>query len=737
MATFKIGIDDRTDEERKMDKEMEKGASDLPMDTFFQEDHANVKPEVKINLSNVKKLVKRSDVQSQDKRFDPKTLLDAVVSGDVTRLQGLEEYLNKNYITLMSECYKSDEKTVLMKALLNLKDGNTETVEYLLSIAEKTNDLDKLVNAERTHSSYKGQTALHIAIERRNKRCAELLIQKGADVHAKACGTFFQPLSETCFYFGELPLSLAACTNQKDIVDLLMEKADVRLKDTLGNTVLHALVMVADNSPVNTDFIISMYDYILTKDAAKNPEKERLEDIENNQGLTSIKLAAKLGKIGLLEHILHREFQQEECRRLSRRFTEWAYGPVSGSVYDLDSIDTYKPNSVLEIVVYGSEIPNRLEMLQIEPLNKLLEDKWKRFAKWMFLIQFMMYLFYLIIFTAVCYHREEGTPPFPIKKNLKGYLMLAGYIIMAFGSLYFLIVVMLGLKKKRPSLQAMLVDGYSDLLFLFQAGLFVTCMVLYFCGRQQYLAFLVLSLAMSWINLLYFSRGSQNMGIYNIMIQKIFLGDLLRFLFVYVVFLVGFSAALVTLLNEPTEGWPSVRNNTNVTIDCKKPYFKTISCTFLELFKFTIGIGDLEFTEDYEFGHVFYVLLISYIVLTYILLLNMLIALMSKNVDDMFEKSTSIWKLQRAITILDLERYAFGLKKKLRSGVKRKMDNTDRWFLRVEEVNWKDFQSNLGIVSEDPGKCNTPMPPESYREPSQQRLEVPAEEEALLASVSV
>ncbi|GAA6096629.1 transient receptor potential cation channel subfamily V member 1-like, partial [Tachysurus ichikawai] len=166
--------------------------------------------------------------------------------------------------------------------------------------------------------------------------------------------------------------------------------------------------------------------------------------------------------------------------------------------------------------------------------------------------------------------------------------------------------------------------------------------------------------------------------------------------------------ALVTLLKEPTEGWPSVRNNTNVIIGCKKPFFKTISCTILELFKFTIhvGIGDLEFKEDYEYGYVFYVLLIFYIVLTYILLLNMLIALKSKNV-DMSEKSTSIWKLQRAITILDLERCAWGLKKKLRSGVKRTQYNTDRWFLRVEEVNLKDFHRKLGIVSEDPGKCNT------------------------------
>jgi hypothetical protein len=39
-------------------------------------------------------------------------------------------------------------------------------------------------------------------------------------------------------------------------------------------------------------------------------------------------------------------------------------------------------------------------------------------------------------------------------------------------------------------------------------------------------------------------------------------------------------------------------------------------------------------------------LLISYIVLTYILLLNMLIALMSRTVEKMSLESTSIWKLQ-------------------------------------------------------------------------------------------
>lgn len=48
----------------------------------------------------------------------------------------------------------------------------------------------------------------------------------------------------------------------------------------------------------------------------------------------------------------------------------------------------------------------------------------------------------------------------------------------------------------------------------------------------------------------------------------------------------------------------------------------------------------------YQYKEVFYMLLISYIVLTYILLLNMLIALMSRTVEKMSLESTSIWKLQ-------------------------------------------------------------------------------------------
>lgn len=101
---------------------------------------------------------------------------------------------------------------------------------------------------------------------------------------------------------GELPLSLAACTNQPDIVDFLMDNpyqaVDVRERDSHGNMVLHALVSIADNSPENTEFVNAIYDHILIKADQLHP-KIKLEEIENNKGLTPIQLAAKTGKLGV------------------------------------------------------------------------------------------------------------------------------------------------------------------------------------------------------------------------------------------------------------------------------------------------------------------------------------------------------------------------------------------------------------------------------------------------------
>nr|XP_057933315.1 transient receptor potential cation channel subfamily V member 1 isoform X2 [Doryrhamphus excisus] len=691
-------------------------APKAPMDTDYQEEMEKTRPQIRFNL-NFDKGIRGEEgdaPKTEGQSFNIERLFDAVASGDVGRLDGLHRYLHQNMKKLTDTLYQSYGKTALMKALLHLRDGKNPTVELLLEVSEKMGDIKELVNAAYTNTYYKGQTALHIAIERRSLSYVKLLLSKGADVHPKACGKFFQPHDGPNFYFGELPLSLAACTNQPEVVSFLLDndyqRADVNMADSQGNTVLHALVVVADNTKDNTDFITGMYDLILTVTARLRP-KVNLEEKENISRLTPLKLAAKTGKSGIFAHILKRELQESHTKHLSRKFTEWVYGPVHCSLYDLASVDSVDDKSALEILVYGSDIPNRHEMLQTEPLRQLLDDKWKRFGGRMFGLNFLVYLVYLIILTTVAYNKKDGKTPFPVEHTTAGYLYVSGQILLTLANCYFFIVGLRDLTRKRPNLQTLLIDGYYDILFFVQAVLFLVAAALYVLGRQEYLGFLVLCLALSWVNLLYFARGSKHMGIYSVMIQKMILSDILRFLFVYVVFLFGFSAAVVTLLIEPP-----VRNTTKKRLyapiypdaDCMKPTFRNISYTTLQLFKFTIGMGDMEFTEHYQYKEIFYVLLISYIILTYILLLNMLIALMNRTVEKITLESASVWRLQRAITILDMEkRLPLCLRKRLRCGVDKNLGTPSkpdrRRCFRVEEVNWNKWNSNLGKIHEEPG----------------------------------
>ncbi|XP_049895882.1 transient receptor potential cation channel subfamily V member 1-like [Epinephelus moara] len=676
-----------------------------------------------------------TDDSINNKEFTRERVFEAASQGDTTELVGLLDYLRvtKKKLTSPEFTDETNGKTALLKALMNLKDGKNDTIEVLLDIAEKTGDLENFINASYQDPCYNGQTALHIAIERRSFDHVKLLVQKGADVQAKANGKFFQRNAGLGFYFGELPLSLAACTNQPDVVAFLMEnpytRADVADKDLQGNTVLHALVVIADNTDENTEMIAKMYDEILTQHSRLEKKTiVQLEEIENDKGLTPLKLAAKLGKIGLFKHMLHREFVDEEMRPLSRKFTEWVYGPVHSSLYDLSSIDTNEKNSVLEIVVFSSEIPNRPEMLQIEPLRSLLQNKWDRFASKLFLMNFLVYLVYLIIFTTVAFYRKEGQPPFPVDNVPLDHVRCIGEVISVLGAVWFFYKAITIFKRNPPTFKALYTTGFCDILFFLQAALILVCTVLYFCGRKEYVGLLVLALALAWINVLYYSRGSKQMGMYSVMMERIILGDLLHFLCVYGVLLFGFSAAVVAVIRDSPPACRKVRNGTLPhgsspvvkTLKCKKSSYNDIRFATLEMFKFTIGMGDLQFTDHVQYKEVFYVLLISYIVITYILLLNMLIALMGYTVERVSKQIENIWNLQRASTILDMEgTLPRCLVNKLHSGMSKMVrlkneEDESRQFFRVEEINWKKWRSDVGVVQdEDPGESMMkPLPHE-------------------------
>ncbi|XP_006922258.1 transient receptor potential cation channel subfamily V member 1 isoform X2 [Pteropus alecto] len=598
------------------------------------------------------------------KLYDRRKIFEAVAQNNCQELESLLLFLQKSKKHLMDSEFKDPEtgKTCLLKAMLNLHNGQNDTIPLLLEIARQTDSLKELVNASYTDSYYKGQTALHIAIERRNMALVTLLVENGADVQAAANGDFFKKTKgRPGFYFGELPLSLAACTNQLSIVKFLLQNswqtADISAGDSVGNTVLHALVEVADNTADNTKFVTSMYNEILILGAKLHPTL-KLEELTNKKGLTPLSLAASSGKIG-----------------------------------------------------------NRHDMLLVEPLNRLLQDKWDRFVKRIFYFNFFVYCLYMIIFTTAAYYRPvEGVPPFKLKNTVGDYFRVTGEIISVLGGIYFFFRGIQYFLQRRPSLKSLFVDSYSEILFFVQSLFMLGTVVLYFCHLKAYVASMVFSLAMGWTNMLYYTRGFQQMGIYAVMIEKMILRDLCRFMFVYLVFLFGFSTAVVTLIedgkNDSISVEPSLHRWRGPS--CRPPdnSYNSLYSTCLELFKFTIGMGDLEFTENYDFKAVFIILLLAYVILTYILLLNMLIALMGETVNKIAQESKNIWKLQRAITILDTEKsFLKCMRKAFRSGkllqVGYTPDGKDdyRWCFRVDEVNWTTWNTNVGIINEDPGNC--------------------------------
>ncbi|XP_056384838.1 transient receptor potential cation channel subfamily V member 4 [Hyla sarda] len=703
-----------------------------PMDSLF--DYGTYHHHPTENRRRRKKMVTEKDNQNSQnsspdpprviKMFNRHILFDVVSRGATSELEGFLPFLLSQKKRMTDEEFRepSTGKTCLPKALLNLNGGKNDTIPMLIDIAEKTGNLREFLNSPFRDVYYRGQTALHIAIERRCKHYVELLVEKGADVHAQARGRFFQPKDEGgYFYFGELPLSLAACTNQPDIVHYLTEnahkKADLRRQDSRGNTVLHALVAIADNTRENTKFVTKMYDLLVIKCANLYPDCS-LEAILNNDGMSPLMMAAKLGKIGIFQHIIRLEIKAEEARHLSRKFRDWAYGPVYSSLYDLSSLDTCGEEvSVLEILVYNSKVENRHEMLAVEPINELLRDKWRKFGAVSFYISVVSYLIAMIIFTLIAYYRPmEGTPPYPYRTTVD-YLRLSGEIItLVTGIFFFLSNIKDLFTKKCPGVNSLFIDGSFQLLYFIYSVLIIVTAALYLAGVEAYLAVMVFALVLGWMNALYFTRGLKLTGTYSIMLQKILFKDLFRFLLVYLLFMIGYASALVSLLN-PCSTEEICKNNGT---DCSVPEYpscrdsSTFSKFLLDLFKLTIGMGDLDMINSAKYPAVFIILLVTYIILTFVLLLNMLIALMGETVGQVSKESKQIWKLQWATTILDIERsFPVFIRKAFRSGemvtVGKNLDGTPdrRWCFRVDEVNWSHWNQNLGIINEDPGKYDT------------------------------
>lgn len=404
--------------------------------------------------------------------------------------------------------------------------------------------------------------------------------------------------------------------------------------------------------------------------------------VPNNRGLTPFKLAAKEGNIVVFQHLVNK-----------RRVLQWSLGPLSSHLYDLTEIDSWADNmSVLEVIV-GSQKREARGILEVTPVRQLVSLKWNLYGKHYLRLLLFLYLLYIVTFTLCCVFRPlkdadgnyTGTElhkTIRVQKTLnESYvtygdsLRLAGEVISVLGAILMLVLEipdMLRVGAKRYFGQTAL-GGPFHVILISYAILVVLLCVFRACEVQGEAEVMALCLVLGWCNVMFFARGFEMLGPYVIMIQKIIFGDLTKFMWLSFIVLIGFSTSLwMVYMTQDPDSLPS---------------YRSFPITLFSQFELSVGLIDLPVDHTFITPPIVHVLHVSFSVVSYILLLNLLIAMMSDTHWRVAQERDELWRTQVVATTLMLERrlprclwprlgvcgLSYGLK--------------ERWYLRVEDRN--------------------------------------------------
>nr|6BOA_A Chain A, Transient receptor potential cation channel subfamily V member 6 [Homo sapiens]6BOA_B Chain B, Transient receptor potential cation channel subfamily V member 6 [Homo sapiens]6BOA_C Chain C, Transient receptor potential cation channel subfamily V member 6 [Homo sapiens]6BOA_D Chain D, Transient receptor potential cation channel subfamily V member 6 [Homo sapiens] len=596
----------------------------------------------------------------QQKRIWESPLLLAAKDNDVQALNKLLKY---------EDC-KVHQRGAMGETALHIAAlyDNLEAAMVLMEAAPE------LVFEPMTSELYEGQTALHIAVVNQNMNLVRALLARRASVSARATGTAFRRSPCNLIYFGEHPLSFAACVNSEEIVRLLIEHgADIRAQDSLGNTVLHILILQP-----NKTFACQMYNLLLSYDR-HGDHLQPLDLVPNHQGLTPFKLAGVEGNTVMFQHLMQK-----------RKHTQWTYGPLTSTLYDLTEIDSSgDEQSLLELIITTKKREAR-QILDQTPVKELVSLKWKRYGRPYFCMLGAIYLLYIICFTMCCIYRplkprtNNRTSPRDntlLQQKLlqeaymtpKDDIRLVGELVTVIGAIIILLVEVPDIFRMGVTrfFGQTILGGPFHVLIITYAFMVLVTMVMRLISASGEVVPMSFALVLGWCNVMYFAEGFQMLGPFTIMIQKMIFGDLMRFCWLMAVVILGFASAFYIIFQteDPEE------------LGHFYDYPMALFSTF-ELF-LTIIDGPANYNVDLPF--MYSITYAAFAIIATLLMLNLLIAMMGDTHWRVAHERDELWRAQIVATTVMLERK---LPRCLwpRSGIcGREYGLGDRWFLRVED----------------------------------------------------
>ncbi|CAH2322592.1 transient receptor potential cation channel subfamily V member 6 [Pelobates cultripes] len=611
----------------------------------------------------------------QYRRIQESPLLLAAKENNVTRLKEL----------LKDGKWHQNERGAVGETSLHVavQHNSLEAVQVLLEEAPE------LINQPMTSDFYQGQTALHIATVNENINLVQMLIEKGADVGSpRAIGTFFALSPKNIFYFGEHILTFAACVGNADIVKLLLDHgANLRAQDRWGNTVLHILALQP-----NAAMCCQVLDFLLSNDV--RPVGRPLEEIPNKQGLTPLKLAATEGNVIMFQHLVQK-----------KRKVQWNFGPVTSILYDLTELDSLdKEQSVLELIV-SSNKSKTLQILNLAPIKHLLKKKWRRNGRPYFWFLAIVYVLYMICVSLCCVYRPLK-PREPSPDNLTNprditlyvqktfeesyltrddHLRMCGEIVSVIGAFVLLLLEISQVLSRgmQCCFSYLWAEPFWIVRFCFSLMILVI-LVLRVTSTDGEAIPMSIALVLGWCHAMYFARGFKMLGPFTIIIQKMASSDLLTFCWLMAMVVFGYSTALFIVFQTTNQSDWGVFY----------PYTQSLISTYQLFLNILNGPAnyDVDIPEMYSF------LYASFCVIAFLLMFNLLIAVMGDTQSAMAKKK-ELWKAQITDITLMMERK---LPKRLwLSSQLYEHDLGGKRYLSLEESKWHPLPYLDGSESSD------------------------------------
>ncbi|XP_032818292.2 transient receptor potential cation channel subfamily V member 5-like isoform X1 [Petromyzon marinus] len=557
-----------------------------------------------------------------------------------------------------------------------------------LALADAT---PQLINLPVYSHVYKGQTALHMAVLQQNVALVRALVVRGADaILPRATGTFSSLKGGGCCgsgapgrYYGEHVLTFAACTGNEDIMRILLENhVPVHAQDSLGNTVLHVLVLQP-----NKNQACAMHQLLLSCD--RSGAAAALEAVQNHDGLTPIKMAAANGNTVMFQNLVTR-----------RRAVQWVFGSVTSSIYDLSGIDSWDDEqSVIELIASSRRREAR-RILDITPVKELVSLKWSLYGRRYFWLWALIYMCYIVIFTLCCiyrplelyadYNASSATlqPPSlgdfvmvqrPLAACYDSYddfLRLSGEIVVVVGAVMMLVfevrdMIRTGVKRYFGST---VTGGPFHIIMICYSCLVMLLLLMRLTNTHGEYVPMAVALVLGWCNTMFFARGFEMLGPFTIMIQKMLFGDLLRFCWLMLMVLLGYASAFHICFQ-------LLRREDFLHF----AGFETVLFTMFQLF---LGLLDIPIPYDKQVPIIIKLVYVSYMIFAFLLMVNLLIAMMGDTHWRVAHERDELWRAQVAATTVLLERR---LPRWLwpRLGYRGDdfgLDN-NKWYMRVEDSN--------------------------------------------------